>query len=48
MPSTNGVMFPESMSDILANPDDICFGSMPAESTSCLPRHQGNVVTSNQ
>jgi hypothetical protein len=28
MASTNGVVFPESMSDILANPVDICFGSI--------------------
>jgi hypothetical protein len=34
MASTNGVIFPESMADILANPVDICFGSMPATSTT--------------
>jgi hypothetical protein len=50
MASTNGVIFPESMEDILANPVDICFGSLPAESTSpaaCLVI-EGNAVTSNQ
>jgi hypothetical protein len=34
MASTNDVIFPESMADILANPVDICFGSMPAASTT--------------
>jgi hypothetical protein len=34
MASTNGIIFPESMTDILANPVDICFGSMPATSTT--------------
>jgi hypothetical protein len=34
MASTNGVTFPESMADFLANPVDICFGSMPATSTA--------------
>jgi hypothetical protein len=33
MASTNDVIFPESMADILANPINICFGSMPAGST---------------
>jgi hypothetical protein len=28
MAPTNGVIFPESMADILANPIDVCFGSM--------------------
>jgi hypothetical protein len=28
MVSTNCVIFPESMEDILVNPGDICFGSM--------------------
>jgi hypothetical protein len=28
MAPTNGVIFPESMANILANPVDICFGSM--------------------
>jgi hypothetical protein len=50
MASTNGVIFPESMKDILANPVDICFGSMPATSTAsvaCLII-EGNTVTTNQ
>jgi hypothetical protein len=47
---TNGVIFPESMADILANPVDICFGSMPAKSTTpaaCLVI-EGNAVTADQ
>jgi hypothetical protein len=32
--STNDVIFPKSMADILDNFVDICFGSMPATSTS--------------
>jgi hypothetical protein len=50
MASTNGVIFPESMADILAHPIDICFGSMPATSTApatCLVI-EGNAVTTNQ
>jgi hypothetical protein len=50
MASTNGVIFPESMVDILGNPVDICFGSMPATSTApaaCLVI-EGNTVTTNQ
>jgi hypothetical protein len=50
MASTNGVIFPESMADFLANPVDICFGSMPANSISpvaCLVI-EGNTVTTNQ
>jgi hypothetical protein len=50
MASTNGVIFPESMADILANPVDICFGSMPATSTApaaCLII-EGKAVTTNQ
>jgi hypothetical protein len=50
MASTNNVIFPESMADILANPADICFGSMPAKSTAlaaCLVI-ESNAVTSNQ
>jgi hypothetical protein len=31
MAPTNDVIFPESMADILANPVDICFGSMLAK-----------------
>jgi hypothetical protein len=50
MASTNGVTFPKSMVDILANPVDICFGSMPAKSTTpvaCLVI-EGNTVTPDQ
>jgi hypothetical protein len=50
MASTNGVIFPESMADILVNPVDICFGSMPTTSTApvaCLVI-EGNAVTTNQ
>jgi hypothetical protein len=50
MASTNGVIFPESMANFLANPVDICFGSMPATSTTpaaCLVI-KGNAVTTNQ
>jgi hypothetical protein len=50
MTSTNGVIFPESMADILANPVDIRFGSMPAKSNTqaaCLVI-EGNAVTTNQ
>jgi hypothetical protein len=50
MASSNSVIFPESMVDILANPIDIFFGYMLAESTApgaCLVI-EGNTVTSNQ
>jgi hypothetical protein len=50
MASTNNVIFLESMADILANPVDICFGSMPATSTTpaaCLII-ESNAVTANQ
>jgi hypothetical protein len=50
MASTNGIIFPESMVDILANPIDIFFGSMPAKSTvpaACLVI-EGNAVPSDQ
>jgi hypothetical protein len=50
MASTNDVIFPESMAYILANPVDICFGSMSVESTTpvaCLVI-ESNAVTSNQ
>jgi hypothetical protein len=50
MASTNSVIFPESMADILANPLDICFNSMPAASTNpaaCLII-EGNTVTADQ
>jgi hypothetical protein len=46
---TNGVIFLESTADILANPVDVCFGSMPAESiapAACLI-NESNAVTSN-
>jgi hypothetical protein len=47
MASTNSAILP---TDILTNPVDICFGSMPAKSTApaaCLVI-EGNTVTSNQ
>jgi hypothetical protein len=50
MAPTNDVIFPERMADILANPVDICFGSMSAKSTTpvaCLVI-KSNMVTSNQ
>jgi hypothetical protein len=50
MAPTNDDIFSESMADILANPIDICFGSMPVKSTvlaACLVI-EGNAVTSNQ
>jgi hypothetical protein len=49
MASTNDVIFLESMADFLANPVDIRFGSMPAESTAlaaCLVI-DGNAVTTD-
>jgi hypothetical protein len=49
MASTNDIIFSESMADILANPVDICFGSMPAKSTTsaiCLVI-EGNAVTTD-
>jgi hypothetical protein len=48
--STNGVIFPESMADILANPVDICFGSMPVTSTAPIAYLviEGNAVTTDQ
>jgi hypothetical protein len=50
MAPTNGDIFPESMVDILANPVDICFGSMPAKSTAPAAYLviETNAVTSNQ
>jgi hypothetical protein len=50
MASTNDVIFPESMADILANPVDICFGSMSATSTAPAAGFviKGNAVTTNQ
>jgi hypothetical protein len=50
MASNNNVIFPESMADFLANPVDICFGSMPTNSTApaaCLVI-EGDAVTTNQ
>jgi hypothetical protein len=50
MASTNGVIFSESMVNILANPIDIYFGSMPVKSTTpaaCLVI-EGNAVTADQ
>jgi hypothetical protein len=50
MASTNDVIFPESVDDILTNPVDICFGSMPATSNApaaCLII-EGNAVTTNK
>jgi hypothetical protein len=50
MASTNDVIFPGSMAYILTNPVDLCFGSMPAESTApaaCLVI-ENNALTSNQ
>jgi hypothetical protein len=50
MASTNGVVFPDSMADILANPVDICFGSMPMTSTTpdaCFVI-ESNAVTADQ
>jgi hypothetical protein len=47
--STNGVIFPENMANILTNPVDICFGSVSATSTTpaaCLII-EGNTVTAD-
>jgi hypothetical protein len=49
MASPSGVIFLESMADFLANPVDICFGSMMAESitpSACLII-EGSMFTSN-
>jgi hypothetical protein len=50
MASINGVIFPESMADFLANLVDICFGSIPV--TSIAPATflviEGNAVTSDR
>jgi hypothetical protein len=50
MAPTKGVIFPESMADILANLVDICFGSMLAKSTAPVAYLviESNAVTSNQ
>jgi hypothetical protein len=50
MASTNGVIFSESMADILTNPVNIYFGLMPVKSTTatvCLVI-EGNTVTADQ
>jgi hypothetical protein len=50
MATTNDAISPESMADFLANPVDICFGSMSVKSTApaaCLII-EGNVATTNQ
>jgi hypothetical protein len=50
MAATNGVIFLESMADILANPVDIFFGSMPVTSTTptaCFVI-ESSVVTADQ
>jgi hypothetical protein len=49
MASTKGVIFPESMADLLANPVDIRFGLMSAKSivpAACL-MIEGNAVTAD-
>jgi hypothetical protein len=50
MASTNGVIFPESMADFLANSVDICLGLMQATTTAPAARLviEGNAVTTNQ
>jgi hypothetical protein len=51
MASTNGVIFSESMADILANPVDNCFGSMQAKSTTpvaCLVIEDNAVTVDEQ
>jgi hypothetical protein len=50
MASTNGIIFPKSMVDILANPKDILFGSMPVKSTTPAAYLiiEGNTVATNQ
>jgi hypothetical protein len=50
MASTNGVIFPESMAEFLANPVDISFGLMLETSTAPAAYLviEGNTVTTNQ
>jgi hypothetical protein len=50
MASTNGVIFPVSMADILTNPVDIRCCSMPAKSTTPAAYLviEGNAVTTDQ
>jgi hypothetical protein len=50
MASTNGVVFRESTTDILANPVDICFGSMSTTYTTpatCFVI-KSNMITADQ
>jgi hypothetical protein len=50
MASPSDIIFPESMADILANPVNICFGSMSAKSNTpaaCLII-ESTAVTTNQ
>jgi hypothetical protein len=50
MASTNGIIFSKSMANILANPVNICFGLVPAKSTTraaCLVI-KGNAITTDQ
>jgi hypothetical protein len=48
--STNDVIFPESMADILANPVDIYFGSIPVKFITPAPCLiiERNAVTDDQ
>jgi hypothetical protein len=48
MASTNDVIFMERMADILANPVDICFDSMPEKSTAPTACLVIDAITSNQ
>jgi hypothetical protein len=50
MASTDDAIFPESMAEILTNPIDICFGSMPAASTTLVACFviESNAVTADQ
>jgi hypothetical protein len=50
MASTNGIIFPEIMADFLANPIDICFGSILTTSTAPAAYLviEGNAITTNQ
>jgi hypothetical protein len=50
MAPTDGVIFPESMADFLANPVVTRFGSMPTESTAPAAYLviEGNAVTTDQ
>jgi hypothetical protein len=48
MASTNGVIFSERMVGFLANPVDICFGSMTSTTPAACLVIEGNAVTTNQ